>query len=720
MKLRLAFLSALLFSLTAPFGHSAESEPVRDKNVEAQLISSHATIAPGQTFQLGLKFTIDDTWHTYWSNPGETGKPTTLDLTLPDGFTAGELQFPVPKRFVVDYSIPNVMEILEAGFGYEYTVVHVVEVTAPEDLKAGETITISGNTTFLMCDPNTCVPGKAALSISLPTGSEALPSPHAATINLYASKVPEKVDWPTSVALEEGKVVVSVEAEAGKLPADAPLHFFPDKVHIFDQLSEPEITKDGGTVTFAFDKYEELEAAPENISGIVIAETPTGKKGFRVSSGDEPEAEPEIPNPDEYLKAGEMPPEPVSVPFGGGLIGAIIGAFLGGIILNIMPCVFPVISLKVMSFVGQAGEDRKKIFMHSAIFTLGILIFFWLLAAIIIVLKSLGHDPQWGFLLRQPGFVLGLIFVMMLVGLSLAGVFEIGTSLTGVGGNLVSKSGYAGSFWSGALAVLLATPCTAPLMAPAIAFAFAQSAPIMILIFSALGLGMAAPYFLLALFPKLLDMIPPPGGWMETFKQFMAFPMFAVAIWLIGVLSKQLNVAGLQWSLVGVLLLAMAAWAIGRFATPDRSKGARTKGRVFALVLLVLSIFFGVSAVKKRAPFESTDLTAIIENHRSSGKHVFVDFTAEWCLTCKVNERTTIKTEKVQQAFADNNVEFVIADWTNEDPSITKVLKEHGRSGVPFYLLYPADTSKDPISLGDGVITPNMVFDAINQVTGSE
>ena len=719
MNLRVSFLFFLLLTLAITTLRGAESEPVRDKFVEAQLFSSHAKIAPGQTFQLGLKFTIDDTWHTYWSNPGETGKPTTLDLTLPEGFSASALKFPVPKRFVVDYSVPGVMELYEAGFGYEHSVVHVVDVTVPADAKAGESITISGKTTFLMCDPSECVPGQAELSITIPVAAESVTSTHAPVISLYATKVPKTVDWATEVSLEGEDVVVSIDVSEGQLPADAPLHFFPDKVHIFDQLDDPEITKTDGKLNFAFQKYADLKAAPEYISGIVIAETQTGKKGFHVSSGDA--QEPKVTKSEPVGESPEAAPDTSTLPFGGGLFGALLGAFVGGIILNVMPCVFPVISLKVMSFVGQAGEDRKKIFAHSAVFTLGILIFFWALAAAsVIVNKVFGLESSWGFQMQFPGYVLALIFIMAIVGLSLYGIFEIGTSMTGIGGELVTKEGYAGSFWSGALAVLLATPCTAPLMAPAITFAFAQPTPVLFAIFTALGLGMAAPYFLLALFPKLLDVIPPPGAWMETFKQFMAFPMFAVVIWLIGVLSKQLNVSGLQWALVAILLVGMAAWALGRFAGPERSKGARTKGRIIALIFFVLSIFVAVSATKKQAPYVPKNLVEKIERLRSEGKHVFVDFTAEWCATCKVNERATIKTEKVQNAFAENNIEFLIADWTNRDPEIAGILKEYGRSGVPLYLLYPADQSQKAIALPDGIVTAGMVFDAIEKVTGSQ
>lgn len=703
-------LSPFVFALLSiwsllPFTAAAQSEEVRDKYVVAQLLSDQSTITAGEPFTLGLKFTIDPTWHTYWINPGETGQATKLALSLPEGFTAGDLEFPVPKRFVTDFGF----NILEAGFGYEGTVIHTVTVTPPADLKAGEAVTISGTANWLMCDPGTCVPGKAELSISLPVGDAVEKSNDAASIGFYTKKLPKAVDWKTETSLDEGLLMVTMAAPADAIPEGAQLHLHPFKSKIFDQLSEPEILQEDGNVSFTFKAHESLTEAPETFSAVLVAETATGKTGFAVST--EGSTAPALAE-----KSGETTPpaEEEALPFGGGLLGILFAAFLGGIILNIMPCVFPVISLKVMSFVGQAGEDRKKVFAHSATFALGILVFFWILTTAMLILRSVsGGDVGWGVQLQQPAFVVGLIFVMVVVAMSLFGVFEVGTSMTSVGGDLANKTGYAGSFWSGALAVLLATPCTAPLMAPAIGFALSQSAPIMFLVFTTLGLGLAAPYFVFAIFPKLLDVIPPPGAWMETFKQFMGFPMLAVAVWLIGVLSKQLNVEGLQWSLAAVLFLAIAGWILGRFCGFDRSNSARMKGRVAAILFFALSIGVAWKATGSRAEASETDIREVIASNQKKGTPVFVDFTAEWCVTCKVNERTTIKTEGVQQLFKDNGVEFVIADWTNQDERITEVLKTFGRAGVPFYVLYPGDPDAAPITLGDGLITQGDIEEAI-------
>lgn len=693
----------------------AQSTPVRDKNVEARLISSHGTIKAGEPFTIGLQFNIDPTWHTYWINPGETGIPTSLKLELPAGFTAGELQFPVPKKFITDYGF----DVREAGYGYETSVVHTMTITPPSDLKPGESITLTGQSAFLMCDPHTCIPGKADLSITLQTGTASVTAPEKGVIDFFTNKLPKTVEAPLAVSLEGENVVLKTTVPAGTLPVGAKLHFYPLQNLVLDAFADATVTVAGDAITISGTKHESLTAAPAEFAGLVIAETGTGSSGFLVSTAGAAatpatSATTEETAPESGTEAVAASEE---LPFGGGILGIVLAAFLGGIILNVMPCVFPVISLKVMSFVGLAGEDKRKVLAHSLVFALGILVFFWILTIAMLVLRSVGgEDIGWGVQLRYPGFVIGLIFVMVIVALSLFGVFEIGASMTAVGGDLANKSGYAGSFWSGALAVLLATPCTAPLMAPAIGFALAAPAPLMFLVFTSLGLGLAAPYFIFAIFPKLLDHLPAPGAWMETFKQLMGFPMLAVVVWLTGVLSKQLDVAGLQWALTAVLFVAIAGWIIGRFAGYDRSTAARNKARVAAALVFLLSIGIAWEATAKKVTPSTIDIAEVIAGHRAEGKHVFVDFTAEWCITCKVNKRVAINTAAVQEAFKANNVEFVTADWTNEDPSITKVLAEFGRSGVPFYLLYPADTSKPPLRFGDGILTAGNILEAIEKL----
>ncbi len=708
VSVRIVLTAAIVISTAFA---SAQSEPVRDKNVEAQLISTQSTIVPGKPLTLGLRLKIDPTWHTYWINPGPTGKATTLDLDLPAGWMAGELQFPVPKKFITDYSTPG-FDYKEPGFGYEVEVIHPMKVTPPEDLEVGTPITLSGTATWLMCDPSTCVPGKATVSITLQVGETAQSHPDAGSIEKALSKVPVQQDWQVDLTTEGDSVVVTSQVPAGTIPEGAKLNFYSLKAGVVDLLPDPEIERSEGSIQFTFAKDENATTAPESFSGLLVAETGEEKTGYLVSTESAPisvstSEDPPVVEP----PATESPQE---LPFGGGLIGILFAAFLGGIILNVMPCVFPVISLKVMSFVGQAGEDRKKVLAHSSVFALGILIFFWVLTIMMLVLRSASEgDVGWGAQLQQPFFVVVLIFVMVAVALSLFGAIEFGTSMTAMGGELTNKTGYAGSFWSGALAVLLATPCTAPFMAPAIGFALSQSAVTMFLVFTAMGIGLASPYFVFAAFPKLLDVIPAPGPWMETFKQFMGFPMLAVAVWLIGVLSAQLSIEGLQWALAAVLFLALALWILGRFGGFEKNASTRMKARIAAALVLLLSLGVAWNASAQRAPASQIDIRKVISDHRENGKPVFVDFTAEWCVTCKVNERATIKTEKVQNLFKENGIEFLIADWTNEDPNITELLKGFGRAGVPFYVLYPGDPDAEPIALGDGIITIGDIEEAI-------
>jgi len=692
----------------------AESTPVRDKNVEARLIASVSAIQPGVPFTAGLVLKIDPTWHTYWSNPGDTGTPTSLDLLLPEGFRAGPLQFPVPKRFIIDYGFG----VREAGFGYETSVIHPITITPPDSLTIGQKVTLSGKVGWLMCDPNTCVPGRANLSITLDVAATAIPSPEAGVIEAAVAGIPKPVAAPLNVSIEGANLLLTMALPSGSIPEGAKLAFHPLKNKVLDPFSDAVATVAKDAVTLSIPKHESLTAAPTEFSGVLAVEVPGKKVGFALSTGGfSAAAAPPSADPDK-APASERPNPPASggLPFGGGLWGVVLAAFLGGMILNVMPCVFPVISLKVMSFVGQAGEDRKKVFAHSAVFALGVLVFFWMLTIMMLLIKSSGGgEVGWGAQLQYPGVVIGLIIIMVLVAMGLFGVFEIGASMTAVGGDLANRSGYAGSFWSGALAVLLATPCTAPLMAPAIGFALSQSAPVMFLVFTSLGLGLAAPYFVFAIFPKLLDVLPAPGAWMESFKQFMGFPMLAVVVWLSGVLSKQLNTAGLQWALAAVLLVALVGWILGRFAGLDRSEPARMKGRLTALLIFLVALGLAWDASAKRPPANSVDIAEVIAKHRAEGKAVFVDFTAEWCVTCKVNKRVAINTKEVQEAFRVHNIAFVTADWTNEDPSITKLLAEFGRAGVPFYLLYPADPAKPPIRFGDGILTKGAILEAIEK-----
>lgn len=398
----------------------------------------------------------------------------------------------------------------------------------------------------------------------------------------------------------------------------------------------------------------------------------------------------------------------------------MLGAFLGGIILNLMPCVFPVIGLKILSFAKDAQKTRKTALINAAFYSVGIIISFCALAGILTWLKSLGNSLGWGFQLQEPLFVVFLILLFFAMGLAFAGVFELGASLSSLGNLTSQKDGKGAAFFSGVLAVLVASPCTAPFMGSALGVALASNASMSATfsIFISIGLGMAFPYVLLSAVPRLARRIPKPGAWMETFKQFLAFPLFATAIWLVWVFLKERNADALMQMLFSALILAFALWIFGKYSPPVNSR----KKRMFAFASLAILGAVSVALAVKSATFKLPETLAAqnhsiesqIEELRKSGKIVYADFTASWCITCIANKKAVLHTKKIEDFFKENNVALLTFDWTNKNAQIGEFLKKFGRSGVPFNIVYPADLKKEPVILPE-ILTPNAVIDAIDK-----
>lgn len=399
---------------------------------------------------------------------------------------------------------------------------------------------------------------------------------------------------------------------------------------------------------------------------------------------------------------------------------AMLGAFLGGIILNLMPCVFPVIGLKILSFAKDAQKTRKTALINAAFYSVGIIISFCALAGILTWLKSLGNSLGWGFQLQEPLFVAFLILLFFAMGLAFAGVFELGASLSSLGNLTSQKDGKGAAFFSGVLAVLVASPCTAPFMGSALGVALASNASMAATfsIFMSIGLGMAFPYVLLSALPRLARRIPKPGAWMETFKQFLAFPLFATAIWLVWVFLKERNADALMQMLFSALILAFALWIFGKYSPPVNSR----KKRMFAFASLAILGAVSVALAVKSATFkfpetlaaQNSPIESQIEELRKSGKIVYADFTASWCITCIANKKAVLHTKKIEDFFKENNVALLTFDWTNKNAQIGEFLKKFGRSGVPFNIVYPANLKKEPVILPE-ILTPNAVIDAIDK-----
>lgn len=410
------------------------------------------------------------------------------------------------------------------------------------------------------------------------------------------------------------------------------------------------------------------------------------------------------------------------------ILMALLFAFAGGIILNLMPCVLPVLSLKIMGIVQQAGEDPREKLKHGVLFTVGVLVSFWVLAGLLLLLRAGGEQLGWGFQLQSSGFVIILVVLLFLFGLSLFGVFEIGVSLTAVDQGSKNRSAYSGSFMSGVLATVVATPCTAPFMGSALGFAISQPAFVSLLIFTFLGLGMSAPYLVLTLSPKLLKFIPKPGLWMETMKQFMGFLLIATVLWLLWVLSLQTGAEGVIFVLGSLLIVSIGGWIYGRWGNLSKGKRTRVFAQIVAVFLVISGIMFSIQNVEsKNDKTNSTHIQGTIEwkkfnpnivkQLRNENKPLLIDFTAAWCLSCQVNERVAFGSEDVQRMLKDKNVVTLKADWTNNDPTITRALAKFGRNSVPLYVLYAPGKEAE---LLPEIITPEIVLEALEKINRSK
>ena len=657
-----AFLAAM-FALLA-LAASASAQPVRTDNIETELHSSRAAIAPGETFTIVLRQTIREHWHTYWRNPGDSGEPTELTWRLPQGWSAAPMQWPAPEALPFDILV---------NYGYSGEVLFPIEISAPASLRPGESVTLTADGYWLICS-DVCIPEEGVLSLTLPVEAQgrddatwaprvaaavaALPKRDAAVIARVGAGTPPML----SVAVPNlGQV------------SDA--HFFPFNRDVIDHAAPqlPSFGEAGVSFTLKSGVAENLGQVP--FDGVVVIGGAGGRRAYEITA-----------EPGDLLAntsgAGVQAAsvEPLALP---ALLAALAFAFLGGLILNVMPCVLPVLSIKALSLAGGAHTGEAK--RHGLLYLAGVVVTFLALAGVLIALRSAGQAVGWGFQLQAPWVTAGLALLFFAIGLNLLGVFEIGGSLQNVGGGLASRGGDAGAFFTGALAVIAATPCTAPFMAGAIGAVLTQSAGVTLLVFAVLALGFAAPLVALSFAPGLQRLLPKPGAWMERAKNVLAFPMLAAAVWMAWVLTEQAGAAGALAVLALALALSFAIY-VARW------------GRVWlAIGLLTLAL---TGAAFWRPLLGQPETVVIAEEAwsparvaelRGQGRPIFVNFTAAWCLTCKVNEHGALTSARVARAFEDAGVVYLKADWTNRDETIAAALAEHGRAGVPLYLFYPAD-----------------------------
>lgn len=696
-KIAFALVFFLCFAVLQTPGYAAFPKA---SHVNARLISEVSSVAPGQPFWIALRMKMDPKWHTYWVNPGDSGLATTMEWKLPEGFTAGPIQWPYPERIDISSLI---------SFGFEGEIYLLQEIRPPGNLKPDQAVTLALQADWLVCQ-EICLPGGEALQLSLPVKKDG-GKPDPAALEDFAKA---REGLPVS----SGKIGAAARMDGNKLllsvdaPAPAKVFFFPETPGQIPPSGEQALKKTAQGFDLQMDLEPKTDLSGKTLRGVLVAENgfggPANLKALQI----------EVP----VKKAGG---QRVAEWSWATLLPAIFSACLGGLILNLMPCVFPVLSIKVLGFVRQSESHPGEVKWQGLLFGVGVLSSFLILAGLLLFLRAGGDQLGWGFQLQSPLFVGGLAILFFAIGLNLMGVFEVGASLMGLGAHPGSGGGRGESFFSGVLATLVATPCTAPFMGSALGFALSQPAAGALMIFAGLGIGMAAPYVLLSFFPQLGRYLPRPGAWMESFKQWMAFPLFATVIWLLWVLGLQVDVGGMTALLAALLAVAMAAWIYGRWGNPSRSVSVQWLARGAALILVLGGLAYAhenlqIAETESQPGAAKTDAYGQvwepysperIEALRAEGRPIYIDFTAAWCATCQVNKRLVFGSEEVRAKIRELNMALVKGDWTRRDPVITKALESFDRAGVPLNVLYGKGPDAPPKVLPE-VLTAGIVLEA--------
>ena len=698
-------VAALILLYVAAGLPAQATDVVTTPHVEARLVAEVEGVpATGGVISVGLHQAMQPEWHTYWRNPGESGEPTMLTWTLPEGFNASEIKWPHPKRLPFG-------EL--ANYGYAEQVLLRTELTVPAGLTPGTTVTLKVDAAWLVCK-DICVPEQGTLDLTLPV-VEGTPAPSTQWQQAFAAeRAAEPVkDGPFDghFAATNGNVTLYVVPTA-PMAAGSSLQFFPYTKGLIKASTEQKANPLGSGIAidvppgWRMRDPERLAKTNEIQGALVVTAADGSTKAWDLT-----------------LKKGGVPAGAIEAAASQtSFLQAILFAIIGGLILNLMPCVFPILSMKALALVRSGHTERP--WLDGLVYMAGVMTTFAGLAGTLLWLRGLGEDVGWGFQLQSPLSVAILAYILVAVGFSLSGLFFIGSSLQNAGSSLSERSGLIGSFFTGVLAVVVAAPCTAPFMGAAMSFAFTQGAPVTIAVFLALGFGLALPWTLFSMVPALVRLLPRPGDWMEGFKQFLAFPMYGAAAWLVWVISQQVSPEGLFRVMIGLVLLGFAAWSFGTM------QARSAEGRSSLLSILFFLIGLGGAVAVLVPPFEPPRVAQAagddtVSSHafaepysaarlaalRAEGKPVFVNLTAAWCVSCLYNERVALSTEAVRNTFRDTGTVYLLGDWTNRNPEISALLKQHGRDGVPLYL-YFASGAQDPVILPQ-ILTPGLVTDTL-------
>ncbi len=703
-----------------PVAAPVATGPQGTERIEAELVSMSAWAAPGSTAVVAVKQTIQPGWHTYWRNPGDSGGATTLTWTAPPGVRAGDIVWPVPER----QRLAGLM-----NYGYSGVVYLPVPIEIPASARPGTVLPLTVQALFLVCSAEMCVPDELTLRLDLPVreGAAPLDPRHGAAITAVLENAPRPAGIEARIALENG--VLTLAAAGGPLAGrdPGPSYFFPFEGGVIDHPAAQ--TGGWGPQGLSLRLSPGGGTRATGLTGPVGGVLVTGHGAWEIRA-----------EPGGALAgttgSGALAAAPDAAPGGADaapgaslavFAQALLFAALGGLILNLMPCVFPILAMKAASLTASA-HDARHARRDGLAFLAGVLTTFLLLAGVLLALRAAGEAVGWGFQLQSPPVTAGLALLMLAVALNLSGVFHVGGGLQGAGSGPLSRlPGGMGAFFTGALAVIVAAPCTAPFMGFALGAALVMPWPMALAVFLGLGLGLALPFVLISLSPGLLARLPRPGPWMERLKGLLAFPMYATALWLAWVFSRQTGAEALGLLFVAGLLLALGGWLIGGGQT-ERGFGRRgavhlTAG-VAALVLAGAALVMAARApvveagstasVQGAGPASVPWSAAAVEAARAENRPVLVNFTADWCVTCKINERTSLGSAGVRAAMARTNAVYLVGDWTRRDDAITAELRRHGRSGVPLYLLYTPGSAEPRIL--PQLLTEGVVVDALKDV----
>lgn len=703
------YLSFLFISLLVGLSFPAFANPVATENVQARLISEVTAVQAGQPFWVALHLKMRDGWHTYWRNPGDSGLATRIKWTLPTGFQASDIHWPFPEPI----SVGPLM-----NYGYHGDVYLLVQLTPPQGgLENQENLTFKADADWLVCEEN-CIPENATLNLTLPiaNGKPPLDDRWQSVFTKARQALPKPSPWQTRFSYDSDQLKLYLDIPQGGSNSPT-IRFFPFQDGVIENAAQQTLATNQDKTIVSLQPSTQTDATLLRLQGVLVVQEQLD--GGSVTQGFTVNAPP----------IAVQPTSGASSVSNTSLVYAILLAVMGGVILNLMPCVFPVLSIKALHFAQLAHDNPWVVRRHGLVFSAGVLVSFACIAGLLLGLRTGGAQIGWGFQLQSPLFITLLAYLLFVLALSLSGLLTIGNSLTNIGQSLTNRSGYSGVFATGVLATLVATPCTAPFMGTALGFALTQPWPVALIIFQALGIGFALPYLALSFQPSLLRFLPKPGPWMERFKEFLAFPLYGTVAWLVWVISQQTGSNGVAAVLAGLVFIAFAAWLIKVISTG--ALGWRLLGQLGVLSVIIAALAIATLPTPKASlpsqpsssnttatawePFSKARFNAL----RAADRPVFVNFTAAWCITCLVNERVALSSPRVKANLEAQGITYLKADWTNRDPDITEMLASFERSGVPLYVLYPPQQSSSPIVLPQ-ILTESLVLKAIKGLQDSD